>query len=205
MPDLITKGIPTETVKGIFITHMHGDHTNGLPSFLELASWHFKSTKPTVCLPEPMNETVEAMRNWMKCNHTTMADFTFMPVNEGLVYEDDLIRVTAYRTKHIEQSFSFLIEAEGKRIFFSGDLWPDGHAADFATEVLEQPLDLAVCEGGHFKATYYLPIFKDCANLKRLCINHYTEYFLADTIELVDALKDSIPVCRVQDGTEIII
>ena len=203
MPDLITRHIHPDTVKGIFITHMHGDHANGLPPFLELSSWYFKNTMPTVCIPEPVDETVAALKNWMKCNHTTMKDFTFMTVKPGLVYEDDTVRVTAYQTKHIEQSYAFLIEAEGKRVLFSGDLWPDGHGADFPLEVLDKPLDLAVCEAGHFAATHYIPIFKGCQNLKRVCFNHYTEYFLASVIETVDEFKNDIPICRVTDDTEI--
>ena len=126
-----------------------------------------------------------------------------MTVKPGLVYEDDTVRVTAYQTKHIEQSYAFLVEAEGKRVLFSGDLWPDGHGADFPLEVLDKPLDLAVCEAGHFAATHYIPMFKGCQNLKRVCFNHYTEYFLASVIETVDEFKNDIPICRVTDGTEI--
>lgn len=205
MPDLIKRHIDPNSVKGIFITHMHGDHTNGMLGFLELCSWYFKSAMPTVCLPAPMKPTVEAMTAWMKCNHTTIKDYNFIEFNEGPVFEDENIRVTAYRTKHIEQSFAFLIEAEGKRVLFSGDLWPDGKGADFPTEVLDEPLDLAVCEAGHFEGTCYLPIFKGCKNLKRVCFNHYTEYFLASVIETVDELKNDIPICRVTDGTEIVV
>ena len=43
---LITRRIPVESVKGIFITHMHGDHTDGLPAFLDLTGWYFKKPTP---------------------------------------------------------------------------------------------------------------------------------------------------------------
>ena len=46
---LVTAGIPVDAVKGIFITHMHGDHTNGLVSFIDLISWYFKTADPTIC------------------------------------------------------------------------------------------------------------------------------------------------------------
>lgn len=48
---LRTRGIDVEDVKGIFITHMHGDHTNGLVSFVDLISWYFKTADPEICLP----------------------------------------------------------------------------------------------------------------------------------------------------------
>ena len=43
---LRTRGIEVEDVKGIFITHVHGDHTNGLISFVDLISWYFKTADP---------------------------------------------------------------------------------------------------------------------------------------------------------------
>ena len=57
---LRTRGIEVEDVKGIFITHMHGDHTNGLISFVDLISWYFKTADPEICLPNL--EGVEAIR-----------------------------------------------------------------------------------------------------------------------------------------------
>ena len=32
--DLVFRGLPMEGVRAIFVTHMHGDHTYGLVSFL---------------------------------------------------------------------------------------------------------------------------------------------------------------------------
>ena len=58
---LRTRGIEVEDVKGIFITHMHGDHTNGLISFVDLISWYFKVTAiPTQHCPDSHAFFVEA-------------------------------------------------------------------------------------------------------------------------------------------------
>ena len=39
MDVLRTKGISPDDVNGVFITHKHGDHTDGLPQFVDLCSW----------------------------------------------------------------------------------------------------------------------------------------------------------------------
>ena len=58
---LITRRMPVESVKAIFLTHMHGDHSDGLISFLDLCSWYFKNADPAVYLPEPFEDTVAAL------------------------------------------------------------------------------------------------------------------------------------------------
>jgi len=201
---LIVRRIPIESVKCIFATHMHGDHTNGIISYLDLCSWYFKEAQPTVFMPEPVEEAVAAIKAWLKCNGTELGDYTFKPVNEGLIYEDKDIKVTAFKTKHIERSYAFLVEAEGKRVLFSGDLSHNGPQDDFPVSVLDEPLDLAVCESAHVAATQYLPIFKDCKNLKQLCFNHYYEPFIPSVIEMKSLLPD-IPVMRAADGMEIVL
>ena len=35
---LMTRGIPMDAVKTIFVSHMHGDHTDGLISFVDLCN-----------------------------------------------------------------------------------------------------------------------------------------------------------------------
>ena len=49
---LITRRMAPNSVKGIFFTHMHGDHTNGLVSFVDLCTWYFKDVRPGIYVPE---------------------------------------------------------------------------------------------------------------------------------------------------------
>ena len=58
---LITRRMAPNSVKGIFFTHMHGDHTNGLISFVDLCTWYFKDVDPAIFLPEPMDDAIAAM------------------------------------------------------------------------------------------------------------------------------------------------
>ena len=199
---LITRRIPVESVKAIFLTHMHGDHSDGLISFLDLCSWYFKNADPAVYLPEPFDDTVAALGAWLKCTGITMKPFRFAKVEEGLLYRDDAITLRAFRTRHCESSYAFLLEAEGKRILFSGDLSGKGPQEDFPIAVLDKPLDLAICESAHFPATAYLPLFENQPNLKQLCFNHYSDRFLASVLEMTDALP-GVKVFRAMDGTEI--
>ncbi|MBO5200207.1 MAG: ribonuclease Z [Clostridia bacterium] len=199
--ELATRRIPVDSVKAVFITHMHGDHTNGLISFVDLCTWYYKTANPEFYLPEPVDCAVDAINGWMKCNGKPMRDFKFSPVKEGPIFDDGIIRVTAYKTLHTACSWAFLVEAEGKRVLFGGDMCGKGPKEDFPLSVLDAPLDLAICEAAHFPATAYLPILGD-ADLKRLCITHYSDTFLASVLELKKALPH-IPVFRAEDGLEI--
>ena len=117
---LRTRGIEVEDVKGIFITHMHGDHTNGLISFVDLISWYFKTADPEICLPNL--EGVEAIRAWLKANHCEMRDLRFKKVTDGTIFDDGYLKVTAIPTQHCPDSHAFFVEVEGKAVLFTGDL-----------------------------------------------------------------------------------
>ena len=200
--DLIARNIPLASVKAVFVTHLHGDHTNGLLSFVDVCSWKFKNSDPIIYLPGDTENARECIRAWLACNGTPMRPFDFRSVQEGVLFEDGVIRVTAYRTKHMEHSYAYLVEAEGKRVLFSGDLSAKGPQEDFPVAVLDEPLDLAICECAHFEATEYLPLFEGKGNLKSLCFNHTSERFLHSVLE-VKAQLTHIPVIRLLDGMEI--
>lgn len=199
--DLATRRIPVDSVKGIFITHMHGDHTNGLIAYLDLCSWYYKTANPEIFLPEPVNEAAELIRSWIKLNGTNARDFRYSPVKSGIIFDDGVIKVTAYQTKHTAGSYAYLVEAEGKRVLFGGDMSVKGPADDFPFEVLDEPLDLAICEAAHFAATDFVPIFAE-KDVKQICVTHYSDRYLASVLELKKALPEKV-VFRSEDNMEI--
>lgn len=199
---MITHNIPIESVKAVFVTHMHGDHTYGLVSFADLCSWYFRKSNPVFVLPEPLKENINCLNAWLKCNGTELRDFDFRPVEEGLFYQDENIKISAFKTQHTNMSYSFVLEAEGKRVLFSGDLSVKGPQEDFPVSVFEKPVDLAICECAHFLATAYLPLFQNQENLKSLCFNHYIGTHLPSIFEVKNVLKD-IPFYIANDGMEI--
>ncbi len=183
---------------------MHGDHSNGLIPFLDICSWKFKTANPKVYAPIDTEELRNGIATWLKCNGITLRPFEFNQISEGVVFDDGSLKVTAYKTKHTNNSYSFLLEADGKRVLFSGDLSVHGPQEDFPVCVFDKSIDLAICEAAHFKATDYLPFFENNANLKQLCFNHYSDRFLESVIEMTRLLPN-IPVFRAYDNTEITI
>lgn len=198
-----TKNIPLSSVRAFFITHMHGDHTNGLIPYLLLCHWYYTDADPLVFLPGNLEKTKAAIEGWIACNSSLPPRaYRYKSVACGEIYNDGIIKVTAFEVKHLKPSYAYLLEAEGKRVLFSGDLSHNGPSDDFPISVLDAPLDLAVCEAAHFDATDYLPIFKNNPNLKKLCFNHYSEWHIRSVYEAKDALSE-IPVLIATDGMEI--
>lgn len=197
---IIDRGLSMEAVKGIFVTHMHGDHTNGLPGFIELIGWYFHGCNPTVMLPR--EDAPDVIKSWMKLNNVNCRDeIKFGTTKSGLVYDDGTIRVTAFKTKHLEPSYSYLIEAEGKNIVFTGDLrGPDVDFPDFACD---RPIDLIVCEAAHFDATKYADVFKNkCQEIRSVVVNHHSPWHFAEILSLRDMMAPT-PVRYGMDGMEI--
>jgi len=199
---LRTRGISIDAVKGVFITHMHGDHTNGLIQFVDLITWYFKTSDPVICLPLP--EAGKVIRSWLDITlNGEQKDIRYQETQPGVVFDDGILKVTAIPTQHCYKSFSYLMEAEGKRVLFTGDL--KRPAVDFPAVVHEGRLDLIVCESAHFPATEYIPVFKGC-DIGKVCVTHYSDRFLADVLTLRKELTDKgLPAVMATDGFELIV
>ncbi len=199
--ELITRGMSVESIDAIFITHMHGDHTNGLIPFLDICSWKFKTADPEIYLPADVQKVYDSANVWTSLNGVALREFRMKEIHEGVIYDDGQIKITAFATKHIAVSYAFLIEADGKRALFSGDLCHKGPEHDFPLCVLDAPLDIAICEAAHFEATKYLPLFEGKDNLKKLCLSHYSPRRTKSVYEVRDTAD--FPVVIAFDGTEI--
>ncbi len=198
VPDLVNRGIPVESVKGVFITHMHGDHTNGLISFADLVHWHYKTADPLILMPE--QQGVDALENWIKAAQSGFREgVRIRAYEEGVIYDDKVLKVTAIRTKHLAVSYAFLIEAQGKRLLFTGDL--NRQMSDFPVSVLEEPLDLLVCESAHFSPLLYKPVLQG-KDIRQVIITHYAPRHLTDIRQLI-AEMEPMPVKMANDGLEL--
>ena len=200
--NLISRGMAVDSIDAIFITHMHGDHTHGLIPYLDICSWRFKTADPEIFLPADVKTVYERANAWVSLNGTELRDFRMKEISEGVIYDDGQIKVTAFKTMHIDVSYAFLIEADGKRVFFSGDLCHKGPEHDFPLCILDAPLDLAVCESAHFEAYKYVDLFAGKEdNLKRLCFNHFSARRTKSVYEVKDTAN--FPVIIASDGLEI--
>ncbi len=195
--DLVQRGIRVDDVQGIFITHMHGDHNNGLLHFVDLINWYYTSADPHIYLPKM--EALEPMKGWLAVNGTRWRERKFHQVEPGLLYDDGFLKVTAIATEHIEKSYAYLVEAEGRRVLFTGDLRHP--AKDFPEIARERELDLAVCEAAHFQVEEYLPVLSQCS-IQKVVINHWSYWMVPDFRGFEGKLRP-IPAVLANDGLEI--
>ncbi len=200
--ELIRRGISPDTIESVFITHMHSDHLNGLIPLISLCSWFYKNVKLHVAMPDL--RAVPVFRSLLEVEGEKLWEgISFSEVKEGLIFEDGTIRVTAFRTGHIDRSFAFLIEAEGKKLLFTGDMkHGTGPVDDYGRFAARDDLDLAVAECAHFNAMLYEePLLKHTP--KRFCLNHYSWAYVESCYHLMETLKDKVDILPATDGLEL--
>lgn len=169
--DITHRGISVNDVKAVFITHPHGDHTDGLIPFIDIINWYYKSADPTVYFPD-INQA-DALKGWLYSTTSNAIGVRegigMEEVKAGTFYDDGFIKVTAIPTQHCPHSFAYCIEAEGKRILFTGDL--KHPSEDFPNVAFEKPFDLIVCECAHFSPEDTEAVLEK-ADVKKVVINH---------------------------------
>lgn len=193
------RNIEIDTVKGIFISHMHGDHTNGLIQFIDLITWYFKTPDPVVCLPDL--EAARVIDDWLTVTmNGNKKEINYKKTENGCVFDDGILKVTAIATEHCPNSYAYLIECADKRVLITGDL--RNPKIDFP-DAGDKMIDLVICESAHFAATEYEQVFPKY-NIEKVCVTHYSDRFLGSVLELVKRLNEKgIGALRASDDLEI--
>ena len=196
---LQAKGIKLQTVKALFITHNHGDHIGSLPEFVIQLNCHHKLFFPGAHVDIYVPDMREHEHTVWGCAHTAITDFKVY--SEGVIFEDENIRVTAFRTMHTPASFGFLVEAEGKRIVFSGDIASD--LSDYPEELTEHENDVVIVEAAHprLNKPENMAVFAK-TKTRHYLINHYSSARNPQSYvdEFVAAMGDRFEVTLLEDG-----
>lgn len=203
MPELTNKGLLSSDITAIFITHPHGDHVNGLIPLVNQCSWCYMSADPLIMLPEMSIR--DGIKAWLETAlHLPLrATLRFEQYEEGVIYDDGILRVEAICNGHMENSYSFIVTADGKRVLFTGDLSNgNGPIADFARMNKGEPFDAAVVEAVHFDPNLYLEPVRENPP-KRLFITHYSSYSLEKCCAFKKTMAGEVPVVLLSDGYEV--
>ncbi|WP_077618711.1 ribonuclease Z [Bacillus sinesaloumensis] len=94
-------------IEKIFITHLHGDHIFGLPGLIGSRSFQGGETLLTVYGPKGIKAFIETSLT-ISSTHIRYP-LTIVEIEEGLVFEDEQLCVTAKELEHGIQSFGYRI------------------------------------------------------------------------------------------------
>ena len=200
--------IDVTKTRAVFISHMHIDHTGGLANLLfaihKLSSRykkpHVNGNSYDVFLPDTdLFQAVKQVAFYggkpggcVKINETRISD--------GLIFDDGNLRVTALHNTHLGEtgkngfhSYSFLIEAEGKRIVFSGDVsYPEE-----LNRLVGDGCDCLIMETGHHTVSEVCE-YATSHGAKRLLFTHNGREILGDVKsaeECAASLHGNASVC----------
>ena len=202
---LIRDGLRPDVLKAIFLTHLHGDHTCGMLSYLNLASWYYTASDPEIFTPSIYLE--EAVNAWLKVEFREPRTFRFREITEGEIFSDGVIRVRAVMTRHhndttpghIRHSYGFAIEeiSSGKKVLFTGDLAPG--MRDIPALVFDEQFDTVVLEGAHTPLHKCVGVLEKCKT-DRFIVSHIFPQVVTD--ESLDTARGqlSVPLDVASDG-----
>ena len=135
-------------VEAVFLTHLHSDHTTGLPDLFD-TSWLLERRAMPFELygPEGTRELADGMIQFLAADIHIRRDLTeYQPaagatvnthiVQQGTVYDRDGLRITAFEVDHrpVVPAFGYRFDCGGKSIVISGDTGPSDNLVRFAKD-----------------------------------------------------------------------
>ncbi len=201
------------SIKSVFISHSHADHVGGLPMLLQVA-WLWQSRGPEfrfrpdnslrVYLPA---HSVAPLRQYLESLQMGDGRLPFKllleEIREGPIYRDERVAVSAHATSHLgrdriddegrphgHRAYSFVLEAEGKRVVYSGDLGSPADIAGLANGADGKRCDAVIVECAHFppeRLFAELPLER----IKRVIVNHIHPSLCGDDRKIFAGLKDA--------------
>ena len=148
--------------RALFISHPHFDHVGGLADLFACfnklinrykSSLKFGNSLKMFCNSPDIVEAATTICNSGRGIKLAF-DLSLNGITDGVIYEDETVKISAVHNGHLNEdgsngwhSHSFLIEAEGLRVIYSGDV----KAPTDLEPLLDGGCDLLIMETGHHK------------------------------------------------------
>ena len=137
------RALQAANLRIVFLTHLHSDHTVGLPDLI-LSSWTLGRRTPleaygpagtaamTQRLLEAYRVDIETRTNadGNQREYPAGHEVNAHEVRPGIVYKDSNLTVTAFRTKHAMESYGYRFDTADETIVISGDTSPSQETID---------------------------------------------------------------------------
>lgn len=127
-------GVPLKEIKRLFLTHLHSDHTVGIPD-LWLTSWIFGRWEEPFYVrgPSGTKNMMDSLQKAFEFDLEVRPVHDLLPekgsrmdvreISEGVVYENNGIKITAFKVDHhpVKHAYGYRIDYKGKSATLSGD------------------------------------------------------------------------------------
>lgn len=120
-------------VDAVFLTHLHSDHTAGLPDLFATTWVMGRATPLTVYGPRGTKAATDGILTFFAADIHVRRDLTEMDpaagatfnvheITDGVVYDDGEVKVTAFAVVHNPvDAFGYKFESHGRTVVISGD------------------------------------------------------------------------------------
>jgi ribonuclease BN (tRNA processing enzyme) len=133
---LLKRNIPLNNIDRIIVSHTHPDHCSGIPTAIQYMHLAKRETPLTIYLPEGVTHAFEVyFRQLYLINGKLNFQYQLESYSEGEVLAEGGLIISATGNLHLDHyrpfaekygftlgSYSLTMDAEGKKVFYSGDV-----------------------------------------------------------------------------------